>query len=434
MLSKGDRRSITGKRIPLLLLLVCSIAYSSLGQTQTDTVSMTLQQAEKLFLTNNFDLLAAKFQINEADAAVIQAKLWDNPSFNFEQGAYSGVTNRWFDFSASGESAVSLQQLIGIAGKRGRRIGIEKLNAQISKYQFYDLIRVLRHELRVSFFSLYFLQQSISVYDRELSALKTLIDAYITEYKKGNVSFNELARLQALQFGLENEKIEVLKNVTENENNLVLLTGDKLAKQIKPVVEPSAYDHINPVSLTLIQLLDSAKVNRYDVKVTEAQIQSEQTNLSLQKKMRIPDLTLGINYDKAGNYIQNYNSLSLGFDLPVWNQNQGNIKIAENKIEESKVRKTQSELVVRTDISEAFTRLLETDKLYKESVQKFDTNYDKLLDGILVAYQNHTISLLEFIDYYETYKNSKNEFYNLQNNRLGAIEDLNLATGCIVLK
>ena len=61
-------------------------------------------------------------------------------------------------------------------------------------------------------------------------------------------------------------------------------------------------------------------------------------------------------------------------------------------------------------------------------------NYDKLLDGISFAYQNHTISLLEFIDYYETYKNSKIGFFNLQNNRLEAMEDLNMASGTIVIK
>ncbi len=72
----------------------------------------------------------------------------------------------------------------------------------------------------------------------------------------------------------------------------------------------------------------------YDLKITETQIQSEQTNLALQKAMRIPDITLGANGTEWGSYVYNYNSLSLSFDLPVWNRNQGNIKIAENKIEE----------------------------------------------------------------------------------------------------
>jgi len=427
------------RKIILLFLVTFIIGIHShssqaQGKPKADTIILSLQDAERLFLEKNFELLAARYQISEADAAVIQAKLWNNPTFSFEQGVYNPVTKKWFDFSETGETALSLQQIFVLAGKRSKRISNEKINSQIAKYQFYDLMRVLRHELRVSFYGLYFLQQSISVYDRELDALQTLVNANITEYRKGNVSFNELARLQSLQFNLENEKIELQKNVSENQSNLILLMGDTIARKVKPVMNVSEFDHIDPSLLTYKQLMDSGQTYRYDLKISEAQIQSEKTNLSLQKAMRVPDLTLGANYDKAGNYVQNYNSLSLSFDLPVLNQNQGNIKIAENKIEESKVRKDESELEVRSEINKAFEQVIETDRLYKSSMQKFDNNYDKLLDGITVAYRNHTISLLEFIDYYETFKNSKNGFFNLQNNRLDAIEDLNMASGTIIFK
>ena len=84
---------------------------------------------------------------------------------------------------------------------------------------------------------------------------------------------------------------------------------------------------------------------------------------------------------------------------------------------------------VKNDISRAYNRLIESDKLYKSSSQQFNSNFEKLLDGITAAYQNHSISLLEFIDYYETYKNSKMEFNKLQENRISAMEGLSLATG-----
>jgi cobalt-zinc-cadmium efflux system outer membrane protein len=175
-------------------------------------------------------------------------------------------------------------------------------------------------------------------------------------------------------------------------------------------------------------------VNRYDLKITEAQVKTEQENLALQKAMRIPDITLGANWDRQGSYVYNYNSLSVSFDLPVWDRNKGNIKISESRIEECKTDNKEKELEVKNEITKAFSELIETDKLYKSSLQKFNGNYDELLDGINVAYQNHTISLLEFIDYYETYKTSKSEYYQLQNNRLEAIEDLNMATGSTIIK
>ncbi|MGC1389832.1 MAG: TolC family protein [Bacteroidales bacterium] len=423
-------------RIIFLLLPVCFILNNVEAQigSKPDTVSLSLQDAENLFLKNNFDLLAAKYQINEAEAALVQAKLWDNPNINIEQGAYNNDNKKWFDISPTGETAVIIQQLVYLAGKRDKRIKIEKLNSQIAQYQFYDLMRALRYELRTSFFEFYFLRQSLSVYDRELTALKALVDAYTLEYKKGNVPFKELARLQALQFNLENEKIDVLKNLTEKQGNIVLLIGDTLSRPIKPNVDVTALDSLDPASFSLEQLFDLGLSSRYDLKISEAQIQSEQMNLSLQKAMRIPDMTIGARYDKAGSYVHNYNSLSLGFDLPLWNHNQGNIRIAENKIEESKTLKNQKELEVKNDINNAYVQLIETDRLYKSSLQKFDSNYENLFEGITAAYQNHTIGLLEFIDYYETYKNSKSEYYQLQNNRLDALENLNMATGTTIIK
>ncbi len=421
-----------------LLILIFTFFYISANliaqkKVAEDTVSLSLKDAENLFLINNFDLLAAKYQISEAEASVLQAKLWDNPNLSIDKEAYNSPSKKWFNVPGTGEFAISFQQLIYLAGKKNKRINIEKINTQVAHYQFYDLMRTLHYELRTSFFDLYFLQQSLSIYDLELTALKSLIDAYSKEYQKGNVPFKELARLQALQFSLENEKLGVLKSLTEKQSNIVLLTGDSLMRNVKPVVDISMYDSLNFSSLNLDKLLDLGLTSRYDLKISDTQIQTELLNLSLQRAMRIPDVTIGANYDRAGSYIPNYNSISLGFDLPIWNRNQGNIKIAENRIEETKVLRNQKELEVKSDVGKAFTQFLEFDKLYKESMQKFDSSYDKLFDGITSAYKNHTISLLEFIDYYETYKDSKNEYFQLQNSRLDAIENLNFATGTTVI-
>jgi outer membrane protein, heavy metal efflux system len=423
-------------RIFYLLIPVCLILNNAEAQytLKSDTIAYSIQDAENLFFKKNYYLLAAKYQISEADAAVMQAKLWDNPNFSLDKEAYNKPSDKWFLIPNTGEIALSFQQLVYLAGKRNKRINIEKFNSQIAQYQFYDLIRTLHYELRTTFFDLYFLQQSLSVYDLEISALKSLVDAYAAEYQKGNLPFKELARLHALEFNLENEKIEVLKNLTEKQANLILLTADSLMRPIKPVVNVSSFDKIDPSSLNLDQLFELGLTNRYDLKVSETQLQTEQLNLSLQKSMRIPDITIGANYDRAGSYIPNYNSISLSFDLPLWNRNQGNIKQSEFKIEENKVLQTQKELEVKSDITKAYVQLAEMDKLYKSSIQKFDSSYEKLFSGITSAYKNHSINLLEFIDYYEAYKNSKNEYFHLENNRLEAVEDLNLATGTIIFK
>jgi len=426
------------QKLSCLLLVVIAFMYRN-AQAQLvppmgeDTLHLSLQDAENQFLQKNFLLLASRYQVSTADAAIIQAKLYPNPNFSIEQGVYNQDTKKWFDLSSTGETALALQQIIILAGKRNKQIDLAKINSQISLYQFYDMVRTLRYELRSSFYEIYFLRDATGVYDKEIESLKTLIDVYTTQYNKGNIAFKDLARLQALQFSLQNERLDLVKQATEKQLNLALLTGDTLLRPVVPVMS-AGFNEIDVNKLNYPELVDSAFVNRYDLKTANSQVLLSQSNLAFQKALRTPDLLLGANYDKAGNYVRNYNALSVAIDLPFWNRNQGNIRAAQFQIEANKQLQSEAELQVKNEISTAYKQLLETDRLYKTASLEFTSDYEKLLEGITKGYQNHTISLLEFIDYYETYKNSKLELNHLQNNRLDALENLNLATGTTILK
>src|SRR5215831_2339090 len=246
----------------LFVLLLSGISIKICAQ---DSLRITLEQAESKFLQKNFLLLAAKYRVSEADAAIIQAKLYPNPNFSFEQGVYNQDTKKWFDLSETGETALALQQVIILAGKRNKQVNLAKINSQISAYQFYDLIRTLRYELRSSFYSLYYLYEPIAVYDREIESLKVLIDTYTEQYNKGNVAFKDLARLEALQFSLQNERLDLLKQASEKQTNLALLVGDTLPRPIRPIVDTGLVNHIDVRKLNYEQLLDSALLNRYDL-------------------------------------------------------------------------------------------------------------------------------------------------------------------------
>src|SRR6478672_5599980 len=227
MKNKKQRRSCL-----FVMVIICMC----LDIQAQDTLHITLQDAENQFIQKNFLLLASKYQVSTADAAIIQAKLYPNPNLDIEQGVYNQETKKWFDLSSTGETALSLQQLIILAGKRNKQIDIAKINSRISLYQFYDLVRTLRYELRSSFYGIYFLRDAIEVYDKEIESLKTLIDVYTVQYNKGNIAFKELARLQALEFSLQNERLDLVKQSTEKQLNLGLLTGDTLMRLVSPVM------------------------------------------------------------------------------------------------------------------------------------------------------------------------------------------------------
>ncbi|MBD0298269.1 MAG: hypothetical protein ICV84_24230, partial [Flavisolibacter sp.] len=65
--------------------------------------------------------------------------------------------------------------------------------------------------------------------------------------------------------------------------------------------------------------------------------------------------------------------------------------------------------------------------------QDFPNKYDKLIQNAIAAYQQRQLGLLEFIDLFETYKDTQLKLLQQQYNLQKAKEDLNLITGKDIL-
>ena len=118
------------KFIGCLFLAAQVFSLAQAPAARTDTVAITLQQAEERFLKNNLQLLAARFNIDAAKAAVVQAELWNNPNISIEQNAYNKFTKRYFDVTKTGNTDIQLQQLILLAGKRDKQIRLAEINSR----------------------------------------------------------------------------------------------------------------------------------------------------------------------------------------------------------------------------------------------------------------------------------------------------------------
>ena len=163
------------KRMMTLSLFasLCISIYAQDGKQQL----VTLRDAEQCLMTNNLQLLAEHYEINKADAAIIQAKLFDNPVISFEQNVYNRINGRYFDFGKDGQTAVELEQLIYIAGQYINRIKLEKANKEIVQYQFEEVVRTLRSELKKDFIRLFYAIQSQQIYETEISSLAKVIES-----------------------------------------------------------------------------------------------------------------------------------------------------------------------------------------------------------------------------------------------------------------
>lgn len=158
-----------------------------------------------------------------------------------------------------------------------------------------------------------------------------------------------------------------------------------------------------------------------------------QQNLAYQKALSVPDLTLGAEFDKRGSFVDNATFLNLAIDLPFFNRNQGNIKSAKFSIEQSKLLADKQRQQVENEVQHAYTNALNTDKMLKTIDPAFSAQFEQLLQSVLLNFEKRNISLLDFTDFYESYKQNILQLNQIQNERMQAIETLNFTCGSTVI-
>lgn len=177
------------------------------------------------------------------------------------------------------------------------------------------------------------------------------------------------------------------------------------------------------------QLLDSAYVNRYDLRYSKATVDYNNMNLKLQKATAIPDVSLSFNYDKLGSYGNNFMSAGIAFSLPFFNRNQGAIKQAHIAVDQSKVQLQSQQDQVESDVATNYKGALRLEQLYNSFDPQFKENFTHLIQEVFKNYEKRNISMLEFLDFYDSYKTNTLQMNSLQLNRVISLEQLNYATG-----
>ncbi|EMY26244.1 outer membrane efflux protein, partial [Leptospira interrogans serovar Australis str. 200703203] len=297
---------------------------------------LDLKTAEEKLWRNNLLLLASRFNIDARKAGIEQAGLYANPNIFIDQSIYAEPTQRYFDFSRSGQTVVQIQQLFLLGGKIGKRVRVAELNARMSEQEFYDLARGLVTKLRKLFYAIYYYRQAISFYDQSLEALGKTVSSAEMGYKRRAILQAEVLRLKALYFFLKKEREDLNIRILEREADLrVLLNDDSLKNpetKIVPEIVEENLDLLEPAKLKREELLEVARNKRPDLKKAVQALRYEEANLELQHANAIPDLAFGPMYNRGGTAFQNYWGITAQLNVPIFDRNQGNIKASEKAV------------------------------------------------------------------------------------------------------
>jgi cobalt-zinc-cadmium efflux system outer membrane protein len=418
----------------LVLFLVWSIGLcfdnpSLSAQPRYDTLRLTLNDAEKTFLDSSLQLLAQRYNIDANQALVIQARLYPNPNFSVGHTLYSAQLRQFFPTGPNDETTLQLDQEILLAGKRNKAVRLAQANVELSQNQFFDLLRTLKYTLRTDFFQIYYQQQSAKVYDAEIKALTQIVNAFAQEEGKGYIAEKEVIRIRAQLYTFISEYNDLINQINGTESELRLILQAKPNFFIDPIVDTGALNKLDPAQYALTALIDSAYHNRTDLQIAKTNTRINQLNYSYQKALAVPDLTLSLGYDEAGSFDFGYYGIGASIDLPVFNRNQGNIKNAKALISNTEATQRYTQATVDENVSTSLQKAFAQEHLYRSIDPKFAADFQRLTGEVIKNYEKRNISILDFLDFYDSYKQNAVQLNTILFNRVSAFEDINYYTG-----
>ena len=164
------------------------------------------------------------------------------------------------------------------------------------------------------------------------------------------------------------------------------------------------------------------------------EIEYQSQNLKLQKSLRIPDVSIGTEFDKSANYVNNYSGIGLTMDMPVFNRNQGMIYATKAQIQQAQTVDSLQQNTVKNEVVSAYLKVLKIQSELNEIDTKYNSDLDELIDAAIKNYDKRYISLLEFLDQMRTYTAAQLGLLDIHSDYFKAVQYLNYTTGTKILK
>jgi outer membrane protein, heavy metal efflux system len=384
---------------------------------------MSLLDCEEAFQKNNLQLLAEQYNINMADADILQAKIWELPQLSGQINAYNPENNKVFDMGHSKGAQVT--QLIYMGGKKKNEIAFAKSNKELAQLQFSQLMVDLKSQLRTTYFNLYYEKLKLENTNKQLGYMNDLLSAYRIQAAKGNVSLKDEVRLQSIVIQLNNDKLGINKNILDFEQNLKVLTG--ITDDIEPQLSDTEAKNIldaQPFG-NAEEMKAKALENNADYQYYSKLIDNSKLYAQWQKSLNVPDLNVGAGWDQNGGTFKNEVNLMVGIPLPLWKSNQGNVEKANFAIQQNQKNADYQKLNLETKVQSAYqTWKNQYDEL--SEIKSTDlNNLDLVYNGMLKNFRNGNVSLIEFTDFMESYRQSALQIYDMKNGIIQAAEQLN---------
>jgi cobalt-zinc-cadmium efflux system outer membrane protein len=395
------------------------------GLAQSTTIS--LDQAIDMALAHNHAIKAQRTLVLQNQAQEITANLRPNPTFGFDSQFIPIFTPG--DFSSDNLN-VTQQFDIGIGylfergHKRQARLQAARDQTAVTKSQTTDAERTLAFNVGQEFVSVLLAESTLQFAQQDLKSFQQTVDISDTQFRAGYISEVDYLKikLQLLQFQTDVSSARLARR--QALVSLRQFLGYDAVPADYDVMGDLAYE---PLQVNEEDLQAKALSQRPDFRAAVLGVTAAQSQIQLARANSKVDVNG--TYDFSHVSAQNTASIFVGFDLPIFNRNQGELARTRYALTQAQELQQSASDTVISDVANAYEAVKSND----EVVQLYTSGYLKQAqdsrDISEYAYKRGAASLLDFLDAERSNRATQLAYRQALASYMTAIEQLKEAVG-----
>jgi len=384
--------------------------------------SITLDEAVSIFLKQNLELVAARYDVGSAEAEKLTARLRPNPQLSV--GLSGAPLNLSGPVFREQTYDYVISQTFELGGKRSKRIDVANTNAEVARGQFEMVAWQLTNDLKRKFYTVVLNQSLLNLAKENQSSFAEIIKHTTELLNAGEISGLDLERLEVEKLKFDTDVANAERDYEVALRDLrFALGGDYRAMDI----EVSGSIDYERYQFSFTDLRDRALAARPDLKAAKLSERAADANIRLQNAQRIPDLTFGPGIEQVPSGSSTY-IVGVGITLPTSDRNQG--ERAKALIEKQKAQ-NQEQLITNQILSDVDKALVAFEiqqrrvDLYRSGVLAKVNNIQNLTEYSMKSGES---SILELLDAIRTRRETLASFYQTLFDYQSSLLDLELAT------
>ena len=377
---------------------------------------LSLGQALALFRQDGFDLLVADADVEAASGDVVVANAVANPTATggylrsfFANGLYESHSGWLVGIGDSNAIADAL------AGKRGLRGRVAQAALAAARMRRQDVRRTLEVQVKDQYVAVAAADGALRVAREVAETASHTFALSQIRYERGAISEVDLAKTETAKLEADQAIAAAAQALEQAKVALAFLVGRR-SPGPEYDVDPGEIRFRVPSALagaTPASLIESARRARPDLLAQGSQRDRAGAAAALARRQRFPDLGLSLQYQQEGSANPAVGAaqpitpptlqISLSGTLPIFYQQQGEIRRAEADVATQTALLAKVQAQIAADVESAFAAYETTRALVERMEGHLLERARRARDLTALQYEKGATSLLDYLDAQRTY-------------------------------